>query len=171
LTGTYAVDSTGRVLLTQTGKTKPGLAVYLVSSNQGFFGSTGTDAVLGIVEPQSGAPFTTASVSGTFFFGTIEQATKNVTDNSGVASFDGLGTVTGTSDSASLGSSPGTTTFSQPYSVTNGTGTPGRGTILNSAGGTVNLIFYIISPTKAVLINVSNGGTANANPPLIIGQK
>ena len=169
--GTYTVDSSGRVLITKTGKALPGLAVYLVGTNQGFFASTGTDAVLGFAEPQTGAPFTTASLSGVFSFGSTWKITENVSDNSGVANFDGVGTVSGTSDQAGLGSTTNTNAFSQPYSVTNGSGTPGRGTILNSPGGTVNLIFYMISPSKVVLINISNGGTANANPPILIGEK
>jgi len=169
--GTYTVDASGRVLITQTGHTIPGLAIYLVSSNQGFFGSTGTDVNLGFAEPQTGGPFTTASVSGAFFFGTTEQATKDVTDNSGVANFNGTGTISGTSDAAAIGATPMTSAFSQPYSVTNGSGTPGRGTIMNNSGTNVNLIFYIISPSKIVLINVRGGGTANANPALLIGEK
>jgi hypothetical protein len=148
--------------------------MYIVSPNQGFFGSTGTDVNFGFAEPQTGGPsFTNASLSGALSFGTTEKVTQNVSDNSGVANFNGTGTVAGTSDSVSPGSTPSTNTFSQPYSVTNGTGTPGRGTILNSTGGTVNLIFYIISPSKVVLIEVNNGsgGTANPNPALLIGEK
>jgi large repetitive protein len=167
--GTYTADSSGRLLVTSA---SGGGVIYLVSSSQGgFFASSGNDVGIGFFEPQSGGPFTTASVTGTFSFGTTDPAEQNVGDISGVASFDGVGTVTGTSDNASLGSTPITNPFSQPYSVTNGTGTPGRGTILNNAGGTVNLIFYIISPSKVVLININNGGTVNANPPLLIGEK
>jgi len=172
--GTYTVDASGRVLIIKTGHTIPGLAVYLVSPNQGFFGSTGTDVNLGFAEPQTGGPnFTNASLSGAFSFGTTEKVTQNVSDNSGVAMFDGLnpGTISGTSDMASLGSTPGTSTFSQPYSVTNGTGTPGRGTIMNNSGTNVNLIFYIISPSKIVLINIRGGGGPDPNPPLLIGEK
>ena len=170
LVGTYTVDSAGRTLFTQTGHNKPGIAIYLVSSNTGYFASSGTDAVLGFAEPQTGGPnFTNASLSGAFSFGTTLQTTENVSDNSGIANFDGVGTVNGTSDQARLGSTPNTNTFSQPYSVTNGTGTPGRGTITNS--GTTNLIFYIISSSKIVLINVSNGGSANANPALLLADK
>jgi hypothetical protein len=172
--GTYTVDASGRVLIIKTGHTIPGLAVYLVSPNQGFFGSTGTDVNLGFAEPQTGGPnFTNASLSGAFSFGTTEKVTQNVSDNSGVAMFDGLnpGTISGTSDMASLGSAANTNTFSQPYSVTNGSGTPGRGTIMNNGGTNVNLIFYIISPSKIVLINIRGGGGPDPNPPLLIGEK
>jgi hypothetical protein len=169
--GTYTVDASGRVLITKTGHTIPGLAVYLVSPNQGFFGSTGTDVNFGFAEPQTGGPsFTNASLNGAASFGTTEKVTQNVFDNSGVANFNGTGTVAGTSDQAGLGSAPKTNAFSQPYSVTNGAGTPGRGTI--SQSGAVNLIFYIISPSKVVLMDgqpVTSGGTSD--PALIIGEK
>jgi hypothetical protein len=169
--GTYTVDSAGRVLITRTGHTIPGLAVYLVGPNQGFFGSTGTDVNIGFAEPQTGGPsFTNASLSGGASFGTTWKVTQNVSDNSGIANFDGANTVSGTSDQAKLGSAPKSNAFSQPYSVTNGTGTPGRGTITQS--GAVNLIFYIISPSKVVLMDgqpVTSGGTSD--PALIIGEK
>jgi len=89
-------------------------------------------------------------------------------DSSGVALFDGVGTVSGTSDSVSLGGIASSNPFSQPYSVTNGTGTPGRGTITES--GVVGLIFHIISPTKVVWMDDMNNGTANANPAITIGE-
>jgi len=165
-TGTYAVDSSGRTLLTRTGHVEPGIGIYLVGANQGFFASTGSDAVIGFAEPQSGGPFTTASVNGTFSFGTTDQTTEDVSDNSGVANFDGTGTVSGTSDDASLSSTPKTNTFSQPYSVTNGTGTPGRGTITQS--GSTNLIFYVISTSKIVLMDAS---ASNTSPAITIGEK
>jgi hypothetical protein len=168
--GTYTVDSSGRLLVSST---SGGGVIYLVSSSQGgYFASAGNDVGAGFVEPQTGGPFMTSSVSGTFSFGTTGQVEQNVSDNSGVATFDGVSTVSGTSDSASIGSTPSTpnlsagNAFSQPYSVTNGTGTPGRGTI--TMGGATNLIFYIISPSKAVLLGAQSG---NTNPSIIIGEK
>jgi len=83
-----------------------------------------------------------------------------------VANFDGTGTVSGTSDDASLGSTPKTKVFSQPYSVTNGTGTPGRGTITQS--GATNLIFYVISTSKIVLMEAKSG---NTDPAITIAEK
>lgn len=151
----------------------PGAVIYLVGSNQGFLVTAGGEVGAGFVEGQTGGPsFTNASLSGPFFFGTTGQVDQNVGDNSGVASFDGVSTVTGTSDNASIGSTPTTPnlnpaqTFTNTYAVTNGTGTPGRGTV--SQGGTVNLIFYIISPSKAVLMGAQS---TNTNPAITIGEK
>jgi hypothetical protein len=172
LSGTYTVDASGRVLVTKTGKTHPAVAIYLASSNTGFIASAGgTDVSFGFVEPQTSGSFSAASLSGPFSFGSTDQTEENVTDISGVANFDGIGSVAGTNDLAALGSTPVTATFSNSYSVTNGTGTPGRGTITQS-GGTLD-IFYIISPSKVVVFEFDDtkGGGANANPALIIGEK
>jgi hypothetical protein len=166
LSGTYAVDASGRVIVTATSPPPGGIlaAVYLVSPNQGFVLSPSNSVESGFVESQTGSPFTNASLKATFFFGTTNQVEQNVSDNSGVATFNGAGAVTGTSDSASTGGlSPGQA-FSDTYSVTNGTGTPGRGTIIGTG---TNLIFYIVSPTKAVLMDAST----NTNPALTIGEQ
>ena len=174
-TGTYTVDSSGRVAITIAPTSAVGGIIYLVSANQGFMVIFDNSVQTGTLEPQTGAPFNNASLNGTLFSGTTIPVNQLVTDTSGVATFDGVGTVSGTSDSASIGSSPSTPNlnpgqaFNQSYSVTNGTGTPGRGTISSmvSSGGTTNLIFYIVSPSKIVLMDA----TASAYPAITIGEK
>jgi putative Ig domain-containing protein len=151
--GTYTVDSMGRVLLTEPGAPF-GVTVYLVSPNRGFLLDTGLAVGTGTLEPQSAGPFDNASLKATFFLGSTNQVDQKVPDISAVETFDGVGTVSGTSDTALIGSSPSTPNlspnqaFNGPYSVTNGTGTPGRVT----ATGT---IMYIISPSKIVLIDAA----------------
>jgi len=165
--GTYTVDSAGRAAITLTGTTGVSAIIYLVGTNHGFAGFGGGSVQGGTLDPQTGSPFTNASLKATFFFGTTNQVEENVSDNSGVATFNGAGAVTGTSDSASIGGglNPGQA-FSDTYSVTNGTGTPGRGTITGSG---TNLIFYIVSPTKVVLMDAAS--TTNTNPALTIGEQ
>jgi hypothetical protein len=151
--GTYSVDSTtGRVTtITTSGVNRP-VIWYLVSANKGFVLGVENSVSTGFFEPQSGGPFTNASASGSYSFGSIGPTVPHVSNESGVASFDGVDTVTGTNDSNSLGSGlSGNHFFSDTYSVT----TSGRGT---TAGG---VIFYIISPTKAVLID-----SQSTNPSL-----
>ena len=76
----------------------------------------------------------------------------------------------GTSDSASLASAPSSNAFSQSYSVSNGTGTPGRGTI--TANGVTKSIFYIISASKIVTMDVmDNTGAPNRNPAITTGRQ
>jgi plastocyanin len=170
ISGTYTVDASGRAILTVPAQGVLA-GIYLVSPNQGFVLTTSNSVESGFVEPQTGGPFTISSVTGTFFFGTTNQVDQNVSDNSGFATFDGAGNVTGTSDNASIGSTPTTPnlnpgqTFTNTDVVTNGTGTPGRGTV--SMGGTLNLIFYIISPSKAVLLGAQTG---NAYPAISVAE-
>ena len=168
LSGTYTVDSAGRVVL-QSGASAPYI-LYLESANRGFLLTTGNEVGEGFVDPQKGSPFTNASLGVAISFGTTDQTEQNVSDSSGVGTFDGLGTVSGTTDSASLGLAPSSNAFSHSYSVTNGTGTPGRGTI-TSSGATV-AIFYIISTTKIVMMDVNNnGGAVNPSPAITIGRQ
>ena len=153
-TGTYTVDSSGRAVITQTGSGPIAIA-YLASPNDGFLVSAGGEGGAGFVEPQTGGPFTAASLTGNFFFGTTGQVDQVVSNGSGVHTYDGLGTVTGTVDETTLGFSPVMGGhFSEPYSVTNGTGTPGRGTFTLKSGG-LDMIFYVVSPSKVVLMDAS----------------
>ena len=173
LAGTYTVDANGRVVVTEVTPTAGILSfAYLVGPNQGFVMSPTGAVEFGFLEPQSGGPFTNASLSGAFSFGTTTQVDQNVSDTSGIATFDGVGAASGTSDTASLGSTPATPNlsagqaFSQTYSVTNGTGTPGRGTIAQN--GAVGQLFYIISPSKVILMDAN---PANAFPSIIVAEK
>jgi hypothetical protein len=164
--GTYTVDPMGRAFLTEPGQPSQ-LIIYLVSPNTGFLLDTGPAVGTGTLEPQSAGPFDDASLNGTFFVGTTNQVHQNVPDISAVETFDGVSTVSGTSDTASIGSSPSTPNlspnqaFNSPYSVTNGMGTPGRVT----ATGT---ILYIISPSKIVLMDAA---PSDVYPFILVGEQ
>src|SRR5207302_1094181 len=82
----------------------------------GFLLSTGSEVGEGSTDGQSVGPFTTASLAGAFFLVSTDPPEQNVSDVSSIATFDGLGTVSGTSDSASLASAPSSNAFSQSYS-------------------------------------------------------
>jgi len=172
--GTYTVDSSGRVLLTQTGMTTPFTVIYLVSPNEGFVATTDASVEAGFVDPQVGAPFGDISVSATYFFGTTNQVNQNVSNKSGLANFTPRGQTTLTTDSASIGPTPNTPnlsaglTFADTYTFA---GAPGRGTI--NMGTTTNFVFYMISrkclatcTAKLVLMDA----TTDTNPALMIGE-
>jgi len=166
--GTYTVDSSGRAVL-QAGAAGTYI-IYLETTGRGFLLTTGSEVGEGFVDPQKGGPFTNASLSAALSFGSSDQTEQNVTDSSGVATFNGLGGVSGTTDSVALGSAPGSNAFSQSYSVSNGTGTPGRGTI-TSNGATIS-IFYIISTTHLVMMDASNSsGTLNPSPAITVSRQ
>jgi len=180
ITGTYTVDSSGRVLLTQTGAAAPFAVMYLASPNEGFVATTDRSVEAGFVEPQIGAPFFLNSLPGTYFVGTTNQANQNVADYSGLVNFDVRDGANAISDNASIGPTPTTPnlnpgqTFANDYALTNNASTPGRGTI--SIGATTNLIFYIISHHSCVGVVACTSklvfmdATTNTNPALTIGE-
>lgn len=163
--GSYTVDASGRAVLQGGGASS--YILYLETTGRGFLLTTGSEVGMGFTDPQKGSPFTAASLSAVLSFGTAGQTEENVIDSSGVETFNGLGAVSGTTDSASLGSGSSSNAFNQTYSITNGT--DGRGTI-TSGGATVS-IFYMISTSHIVLMDVSNpSGSANPHPAITISR-
>ena len=80
------------------GDTPPPLrVVYLYGPNQGYFLETGY-AGLGRLEQQAGSPFTTATLNGTFVYGTTPASSLASTNASGVFTADGAGHATSTLD-------------------------------------------------------------------------
>ena len=66
---------------------------YLVSPNAGYFLET-SYAGLGMLEAQTGAPFSLATLNGTFVYSTIPASTLATIDASGVFTADGAGHTT-----------------------------------------------------------------------------
>ena len=91
--GTYMVDATcgllafhcGRVTLTVDGDATPPV-VYLFNSSQGFI--VGTDPLVsqGLLLPQTGAPFMSSNLLGSYLGGTITPTTSTITNTADVAS-------------------------------------------------------------------------------------
>jgi hypothetical protein len=154
--GTYTVASNGRV--TVTGTTQPAV-FYLVSANKGFVVGTDASVTTGFFEPQSGGPFSTASVNGDFFFGTTTPMNPNVSDESGVAKFNGAGSVTGTTDSNKTSGLFPDQAFTDAYTIT----ASGRGTMTSTT-----TIFYLISPSKVLLMD---GAVGASNSAITVGEK
>ena len=154
--GTYSVASNGRV--TVTGTTNP-TVFYLVGANKGFVVGTDSNATTGFFEPQMGGPFSAASANGVFFFGATTPVNANVSDESGVATFNGTGSVTGTTDSNKASGLFPNQAFTDTYSIA----ASGRGTMTTSGS-----IFYLISPSKIVLMNSTVGAT---DTTIAVGEK
>jgi hypothetical protein len=157
-TGTYAAAANGRV--TVTGTTHP-LVLYLLGANQGFVVGTDSNASTGFFEPQTGGPFSTASANGNFFLGPSTPGNTFATsDDSGVATFNGAGSVTGTTDS---NQSPGGLSLAQAFTDTYTIAASGRGSMTTSAA-----IFYLISPSKYLLLD---GGVGVGDATITVGEK
>lgn len=154
--GTYSIASNGRATANFTlGPEAHGFTLYMVKPNKAFLleGTTalpGRDAQLGLFEPQTGGPFSAASVSGSFLFGTIIPVTTLVPDFSGVLTADGAGNLNGTTDQSGPAGLSADQTFTGAYSVTSN----GRGTLTTTptSGTPTHQIFWMISPSKAVMI-------------------
>lgn len=150
----YVVAANGRV--TFSGGSTPPPVLYLYGPNQGFLVGTDPDETFGVLEPQAAGPFSNASFSGAYAFGTENPSANTVTMESGVLTADGNGNATGTSDqSSSTGLTPNQSlnfTYSFPA---NGVGNVGSGTTA-----------ILISGNKLVFIN-----NTDPNPTITVVEK
>jgi hypothetical protein len=150
INGTYTVDSNGlgRGVMNNACGSNP---FYLVSPGMGFI-LTGCDVFqFGTFEAQTGAPFSNASLSGNYVLGTLPLFPGLGTSFvSGVLSADGVGSLSGT-----LTTKTGTQTFAGTYSVA----ANGRATlsIAPSSGSPSTMVFYFVSPSKAVGVQMDLG--------------
>jgi hypothetical protein len=157
ISGTYTVDSNGlgRGVIDEV--KGPGLNVfYLVSPDRGFILSGNDSLEFGTFEPQAEGPFSNASLSGNYALGTLPLLSSPGTNLvSGVLSADGVGSLSGT-----LTTKAGNQTFMGTYSVA----TNGRTTlsITPTSGSPSSLVFYFVSASKAVGVQMTDFGPANA---------
>ncbi len=144
--GTYSVAPNGRVTLSAGGELNSAI-IYLTGPNQGFVVGPGEDVSYGAVFNQSGSPFT--NLAGTFLGGNWQFSDSSTTVAVDDFSFDGSGNLSGTIYSDSSITPPGgpaSNSVTATYSVSSN----GRGTITEN--GSVTGIFYMISPTEALLL-------------------
>ena len=148
-------------IVTVTGTAPAPRVAYLYGPNQGYFLETGY-AGLGMLEQQAGAPFSVATLNGTFIYGQTDAASVASTNASGVFTANGQGTAqttldenvgVGTINALELG-----TTATDPYTLTSASF--GRYLL----GGSV--VIYAISPTRFVLID-TNATTTSPSIALI----
>jgi hypothetical protein len=147
----YQVGSDGRVSLTVINYSP---VIYLYGANEGFIADAGGN--FGILEPQTGGPFSDSSFSGAYMFGTENPQSGTVTLQSGVLTADGSGNAPGTADqSNSTGLAPNQS-LNLNYSVAaDGTGNVGTGTTA-----------IVISPSKLAYIN-----NTDPNPTITVVEK
>jgi hypothetical protein len=157
ITGTYTVDSNGFGRGVITSNTGPGLSnFYLVSPGRGFIISGNDSLELGTFEPQTGNPFSSASLSGNYAIGTLPLLSKlGPNDVAGVLVANGADNLSGT-----LVTKAGT----QAFTATSSVAPNGRTTlsITPISGSPSSLVLYLISPAKAVGVQTMNFGPANA---------
>ena len=155
-TTTYSVAANGRTTFAAAGNP----VLYLTGSNAGFVGATDANGSTGELEAQTGSPFSAASLTGTYFFGTEAVGGNAAKSEVGIATPDGSGNATVTVDINS-------TTANAALSIDNNTSstytvnTDGQAFIGGSTA-------FMISPNKVVVLD---GGTSNANANVVVLEK
>lgn len=153
---TYQVASNGRVVFSGGNPNNP--VIYLYGPNQGFVADGSSN--FGMLEPQTGGPFSNSSFSGSYFLGTenptLAPAPNAATLESGVAVADGSGNVTGLVDQSSPAGLAQNQSLNFTYSIAaDGTGNAGSGTTA-----------IMISPTKLAFFN-----NIDPNPTITVVEK
>jgi len=160
--GTYSVSNPGRMIFTPTTGITHSLALYLVSSSQAFFLNGNGSVDSGFFQSQSGSPFSNSSANGTYAFGAIDPENLNGADTAGVATFTpSTGSISSTGDGNQSGGSPGLDHMQTlTYSIdSTGLGMSPSGCSISVTPTTCRELFYIISPTKAVLLDINPQST------------
>jgi len=158
--GTYSAAADGRVLLTNTGGTSPTQVMYLVLSNWGYALSTDGNVMIGDSAPQSGIPFTNASLNGTFSFGTIIPVVAGSRLMAGEATYDGAGNVSITFDVNEGGFLSINNVVTESYAASS------SGRVVTPAGGTTLTVGYIAFPGTIVSLTLTD-----INPTLSVMQQ
>jgi hypothetical protein len=151
--GTYAVDADGlgRGTLTITGDPKV-KTIYFEKPNKVFIMDTNTGAQFGVAEAQAAGPFSNASVSGNYFFGDLPSPVSTVSSASG-----GCGVLTANGAGSSSGDGCLNFGLNSTYSVA----ANGRATqTIDNGFDSVPSIFYLISPSDLVAIDVGPGSSS-----------
>jgi len=147
---TYDVSPNGRV--TVSGPAQPPV-FYLSGANSGFVVGTDAAATFGSFEPQTGGPFSDASLSGTYSYGTDGAAVGSRLTAVGSTTFDGMQNVQGTEDDSSpAGLVPNISVSNAQYSFSSSSSPAGRGT-LDTSNNINPSVAYIVSPTKVIYLN------------------
>jgi hypothetical protein len=128
----------------------PPRVFYLFAPTQGYFLETGY-AGLGEFDPQTGAPFSLATLDGTYIYGMPAASSLATTNSSGTFTADGAGNATYTLDE-NVG--VGTINVLQPSTSGSSTYTLTDATAGRFLLGTSTVI-YAITPNRFVLLDTS----------------
>jgi len=149
------VQPNGRATLTSK------QTMYLYDTGTGYYIENGL-ATLGHVEPQSGGPFTNASVPTTFYFGSVAAASTSAKVAVGTGSFEHQAAFSPVADiSTPMSLQPGVALF-LPYVVD----TYGRAILPDKQGGDTQggiYVMYVLSPTRMIWFDEN---TANSSPSM-----
>jgi hypothetical protein len=149
-TGTYAVTAaSGRVAVSSSGTPA---VLYLLDTNEAFVLGGDASASTGLLEPQSGTTFSNSSFKGNYLGGSLPLDSPAAMNEVDLAVPDGNGNIALTYNN----SGPKGLATNQSTSGTYSVGSNGR-TVVRAADGTTR-IFYVVSPTEAVLLSGEGNG-------------
>ena len=141
--GTYTVAANGAVSTSGGGPVG-----FLISQNKAFLVGTGNSPAFDWIEPQTGGPFSNASIAGTYAGGSLPPLDyANAHNELNVGPADGLGTLTLNGDSSGAGGLDQWFNYIINYSIASN----GRGTAPGNPSGSEG-VFYVISPTKWIVL-------------------
>jgi hypothetical protein len=167
---TYTSDQFGRVDtggFTVNNAFQP--VFYLVSDNEAFVVSMLSGGpISGHLDAQTLNVFTTASINGTLVEGTSAPAVSADQNFSGFLTFDGSvtpATINGVQDVSTSSANTSAETVTGTYVLSPTGAVDGSGTVTLTSPAAFTGAFYIVSPTKMVMITTTNG---DANPVLVI---
>ncbi len=161
--GQYNVSIEGRGTLdVQVGGTTVRYVLYMVSSNTALLmQSEAVEAGWGSIEAQTGGPFTTASISGSYVVGTVTPAECGCTSTSGVVTLNGAaGTFAGARDKSKPDGLVPRDLWSGTFEIP--AGTNGRGTLTAAVPSTESSAVYVVSPNKLLLVSTESGFNLSA---------
>ncbi len=149
----FAVDSvTGRALASSSSNAAFAPIVYIIDSSRAFVLDSDTAASSGLVELQSGSPFTNASFSGSYLGGSLPLVDTSVLNEAGLVVADGGGNLELTTDRSTPDG------LQLYYTVTGTYAVDSRGRAVVTAADGVSRIFYLVSPDKIAYLSGDGGG-------------
>jgi hypothetical protein len=163
LSGSYQVQSNGRVGFTGLGSRLA--AAYLISPNQGFIIGSDTAVTYGLLEQQTGAPYSASSIQGSYALFAPKEPATNAVNMIGQLAATGGGTISGTLDEFIPPSMPLT---DQALAGTYTVASDGSGTMTPNdiQGFPENLVLYVVSPGSVRMIP-TDPGTGDPQPQII----
>jgi hypothetical protein len=161
LTGAYSVGLNGSGTLNLDNSN--GLAkvwdIYAVAPNHAYvMDASSSEVGMGELKPQlAEPPFVSTDIVGTYLMGSGELLVSKATLYSGIASFDGIHTVTGTEDVSLSATLSAAQSLKGGYSISSSSNN-GRGTLLltSPSGATIALWVTSASEVLGVEIDSSN---------------
>lgn len=142
---------------------------YLVSADEAFsVGMRNGAPIAGHLDPQTLSSFTAASINGTLVEGTSAPAVSADQNFSGFLTFDGSvtpATIVGVQDESTSAANTAAEAVAGTYVLSATGATDGSGTVTLTSPAAFTGAFYIVSPTKMVMITTTAGDT---NPVLVI---